>query len=448
MATFAFRTASDLQARAWDLGVRVPFDRDPAALLEPLRLLGGGLIPNRFAVQPMEGFDGTFNGRPDELTFRRYLRYAGGGSGLIWFEATSVAPEGRSNPRQLWLHRRSRDAFARLVEQTRALARTHHGPAHEPYLVLQLTHSGRFSRPAGDPEPLATVTNPWLDRIAHPPRILDDGDLELIQDRFVQAARLAAEAGFDAVDIKACHGYLIADLLAARTREGSRWGGDDLDGRVRFLLETVERVRAEAAGLAVAVRLGVYDGLAPPHGFGTSAGEDPTPDLEEPLALVGRLRRSGCVLLNVTAGIARHNPWVGRPFERPAAGNPPSPEHPLIGVGRLLRLAAEVQQAQPDLPVVATGFSWLRQWLPQVGAAVVGRGEAALIGLGRAALACPDLPREVMSTGRVSPKKVCVTCSRCSDLMNAHQPTGCAVQDREIYGAAWRLLPFAAYERG
>ncbi len=433
MPTFAFRNSSELLARAWELGVRIPFQEDPAPLLEPLRLAGGGLIPNRFAVQPMEGFDGSTNGAPEELAFRRYDRYAAGGSGLIWFEATSVVPEGRSNPRQLWLHRGSRGRFARLVEHTRASARTRFGPAHEPFLVLQLTHSGRFSRPDGEPAPQVGAANPHLDGRLPPVRVLGDDELEDLLERYLKAARLAAVTGFDAVDIKACHGYLVADLLAAATREGSRFGGPALEERARFLLEVIRRIRAEVPGLAVAVRLGVHDGIPRPWGFGVSEGEAAGIDLAEPLQLVGLLRQAGCELLNVTAGISHHNPWIGRPYERAAAGTPDPPEHPLTGVGRLLELTARVQQTQPDLPVVGTGYSWLRSWIPNVGAAVVARGEAALIGLGRGAFAYPDLPLDVLDTGRVVPRKVCVACSRCTELMRADRFTGCAVHDRELY---------------
>ena len=98
----------------------------------------------------MEGCDGDAQGRPEPLTFRRYERFAAGGAGLIWAEAIAVVPEGRANPRQLWLNAESRDGFAALLKQARQAARCN-GPDHRPVIVAQLTHSGRYSKPRAQP---------------------------------------------------------------------------------------------------------------------------------------------------------------------------------------------------------------------------------------------------------------------------------------------------------
>jgi len=393
--------------------------------------------PNRFAVQPMEGCDARGDGAPEELTFRRYKRYARGGSGLIWFEAASVTEEGRSGPHQLVLKRQTLDGFKRLVEQTRNAAYQEFNSAHDILCILQLTHSGRFSRPSARALPQVACLNPFLDKDPDNMRILSDDELERLQDIYLEAARLAGEAGFDGVDIKACHGYLVHDLMAARMRRNSRYGGA-FAARVRFLIEVCERIRNEMHGFLCASRVSAYDGLPYPYGFGVSREETGGIDYDEPRRLISALAVQGCTLLNITAGIPSLHPYISRPFDRPACGTPLPPEHPLQGVMRLIATAGEIQLAFPDIPVVGTGYTWLRQFFPYVGAAVIQQGKASFIGLGRSSLAYPDAPKDLMEKGRLNSDKICISCSRCTDLMRAGSISGCSVRDRDIYSRAYK----------
>jgi 2,4-dienoyl-CoA reductase-like NADH-dependent reductase (Old Yellow Enzyme family) len=194
--------------------------------------LEGFSVANRLVVQPMEGYDSENDGSPSELSKRRYLRYASGGSGIIWHEAVSVQHEGRSNPHQLWIHKNNTDAFSRLNEDIRKHAKKR---GIDPFLVVQLTHSGRYSKPEGIAKPQAGAPNPLLDKT--PPQILTDDDLKRIMDQFVEASKLAYGSGFNAVDLKACHGYLMVDLLSAKTRMNSIFGGNETSKRFRFLLQ-------------------------------------------------------------------------------------------------------------------------------------------------------------------------------------------------------------------
>ena len=432
---FRYPHAAELLKKAEDLGVTIPFQDSLAPLFQPMELVAKKL-PNRIAVQPMEGSDATLDGEPDELTFRRYRRYAAGGHGLIWFEACSVAAAGRSNPRQLLLTGKTLAAFHKLAEISRQAARRRLGASHEPYLVLQLTHSGRFSHRTGTARRKVAYFNPIYDPSPDDVDILRDEELVEFRDQLVSAAVLAQDAGFDAVDIKACHGYRMHELLAAFTRENSRFGGE-FARRTRLLLDTVRLVRQAAPNLAVAVRLNATDGLPHPDGFGVARGETPIPDLSEPLRLRELLIEAGCVLFNVTAGIPYYNPHVGRPYDRPARGGTCTDIHPLRGVGSLLQWAARFQQMRPSSPVVGTGYTWLRHYWPNVGAAVIARGQASFIGLGRGAFAYPDAPLDLMARGRLDPAKCCVACSCCSELKRNHQVTGCAIRDRAVYKATY-----------
>lgn len=422
---FRFRTAGSLRAAALHLGLDLPWTDDVGVLLEPLPV-GTRVSPNRLAIHPMEGCDAEADGSPGDRARARYEGYARGGSGLIWFEATSVVEGGRSNPHQLMLTRETLPAFANLVAATRRAATESLGAAHRPILVLQLTHSGRFSYlPEGARRPTA-FANPHLDRPGEVTHRWADEELDELLERFVEASALAREAGFDLVDIKACHGYLLHELLAAHTREASRYGGS-LENRSRFLLEVIRRVRA--TGTSVAVRMNAVDGLPHPYAFGGPI-EEVTEGRSEVLTIASQLHGAGCELLNVTAGIPASAPHIGRPFDRPTRGTTVPPEHPLVGVTRLIDLAGHVQCRVPSLPVVGTGYSWLRQYWPHVAAGVVGRGMAAMIGLGRGAFAYPDAPLDLMRSGRLDQGKCCVGCSHCTELMRARVPTGCVVRTR------------------
>jgi 2,4-dienoyl-CoA reductase (NADPH2) len=436
-ARFRFRTAGDLAAASGRLGLDIPYREDISILLEKAAF-GGRSAPNRLAVLPMEGADAEPAGSPSEWTLRRYRRFAAGGAGLIWFEATAVRPDGRSNRAQLLLTEETLGGFARLVEETRAAARKEWGPGHNPLLVLQLTHSGRFSRPDGTPRPLIVQNNPHLDPLRDIPPdapLVSDGGLAAIRDDFVEAADLAAAAGFDAVDIKACHGYLVSETLAAHSREDSRYGGP-FENRTRLLVEIVRRIREEAPGLLVTSRLSATDAVPFPYGFGMDPDAPERIDLAETKALVGILARAGVRFLALSLGIPAWRPYFGRPFDRPVPGGAVPPEHPLEGVSRHLAAATEIQRSSPQTAVVGAGLSWLRTFGPGVAAAMIAAGRGAAFGLGRGALAYPDFAADLICHGRMSPRKVCTTCSLCSLLLRRQERVGCVVRDPEYKRAA------------
>jgi 2,4-dienoyl-CoA reductase (NADPH2) len=426
-----------LRAGPRRLGLDIPYKEDPSVLIEKTALAGREL-PNRLAVLPMEGADADSEGGPSERTRRRYRRYAAGGAGLIWVEATAVRPDGRSNPRQLYLTESTVGPFAKLVDETRAAAQKEWGGAHRPLLILQLTHSGRFSKPEGTPRPRIIQHNPHLDPLHglppdHP--LVPDSELESIRDDFVEAADLASSAGFDGVDIKACHGYLVSETLAAHDREDSRYGGP-FENRARLLLETVKRVREETPGHLVTCRLSATDLVPFPFGFGMDPDAPNVVDLAEPKALVAQLAKAGVRFLALSLGIPAWKPHYGRPFDRPVPEGRIPDEHPLEGVARHLRIASEIQIAAPPVAVVGAGYSWLRAFGPGVGAAMVAAGRTAVIGFGRGALAYPDFAADLVRDGRFDPKEVCTTCSLCSHLLRRQERVGCVVRDPLYKSAA------------
>jgi len=432
--TFHFHSLDEVRRRIRELGLELELSEDLSPLAKPL-IAGGHRIPNRMVVLPMEGCDGTPEGAPDELTFRRYKRFASGGAGLLWVEATAVVEEGRANPRQLWLHRRTTGEFARLVEETHKAARQAMGPNHRPLLIVQLTHSGRYSRPGRRPRPVIAHHSKYLDPVQNLPPdypLITDEELEALEDRYVEAALCAQQAGFDGVDVKACHRYLISELHASYTREGSRYGGS-WENRSRLFRNIVKKIRQAAPALMVTSRMNAHDAMPYPYGFGMDPEDPAKPCLEEPIDLVRFLMENGAPLVNITIGNPYFNPHVNRPFDLPVAGAPVPPEHPLCGIARFVGIVRAIQQAAPGIAVIGGGLSWLRQFFPQMAAANIRNGWAAMVGAGRMAFAYPDFARDVMEHGRLEPERCCVACSACTQIMRDGGRSGCVPRDAAIY---------------
>jgi len=461
MKYFTYRNIDELQADAARIGAsQVRLEPDPARVRATLAspvMVGGFRIGNSIAIHPMEGCDGDLEGNPGELTWRRYQRYGRSGAKLIWFEATAVRPDGRANTRQLSINPQTVSSLASLLEETRRQHREAWGNADDLLEVLQLTHSGRHSV---GPRTVA-CHNPWVDAktgVAPDTPVVSDDELERIEDDYAAAARLACSAGFRAVDIKATHGYLLIELLGAKTRPG-RYGGP-LENRLRLIRNVLGKIRAEMGNrLLLCVRLGCYDGVPYHRDPATGAGEpchyqvpyptgfgvDPADPLREDLSEVRQaihcLAQAGVALVNVSAGSPYFNPHVGRPFEKPDDGNYEPPEHPLLGVNRHFRIAGELQRAFPGLPMVGTGYSWLQKYAIQAGAANIQRGDIRFFGLGRGSLAHPDFAREALERGELDERKVCKTLTFCTFLMRQKNhplgqfPCGCPPFDKEGYGS-------------
>ena len=463
---FKYKTGEALIADAAALGVdaHVRLSADLGPLFEPVTM-AGRLVGNRLAIQPMEGCDGEPDGSPGELTFRRFRRFGAGGAKLIWGEACAVVPEGRANPRQLVIDEKKVASLERLVQVARSAHLDANGRDDDLLIGLQLTHSGRYSFE----RPILAQHDPLLD-----PRtvvekstgataggdfpLISDAELDRLQDRYVLAAALAFRAGFDFVDLKQCHRYLLNELLAARSRPG-KYGGS-FENRTRFIRDVVARVRDTSPGLLLATRLNVYDGLPflkgpdgrgipcpfepPVHSaWGTDPADPSRPDLDEPLALIGLLVGAGVSLVNVSLGNPYASPHILRPFENPPPDGYETPEHPLLGVARHFACTAAVQTRFPGLNVVGSGYSWLQEFAFRAGAANVAAGEVSFIGIGRGALSQPDFARRLANGQPLDPKRLCRTFSFCTALMRSKHnelgqfATGCPPFDKEVYGPIW-----------
>jgi 2,4-dienoyl-CoA reductase-like NADH-dependent reductase (Old Yellow Enzyme family) len=412
--------------------------------------LDGVRVGNRFCVLPMEGWDGTADGRPSPLTERRWRRFGEGGAKLVWGgEAVAVRHDGRANPNQLLLTARTQPAVAALRDTLVTAHRERFGSNADGdlFVGLQLTHSGRYARPdrVDLPRPLAATVHPALDRRfpAGTLRVLDDEELDRIADDFVAAARLAYDAGFAFVDIKQCHGYLGHELLGARARAG-RYGGP-LERRTRFLTTIVDGIRAAVPALRVGVRLSAFDtvpygkaadgmGVAEPEssdaGFGVVRGEDLESALQETRAVISLLEARGVRWICVTGGSPYYNPHVQRPALFPPLDGYRPPEDPLRGVARQIAATALLKAAFPRLAIVGSAYSYLQEWLPHVAQRAVRTGATDFVGLGRLTLSYPDFPADVLAGRRLRRESFCRTFSDCTTGPRLGLVSGCYPLDR------------------
>lgn len=378
-------------------------------------LLEGTLIPNRVVMQPMEGCDCNEDGSPSELTVAKYHAYARSGAGLIWFEANAVCREGRTNPRQMQLTRENLPAFQKLVAEVKDMCFQDFG--YTPVCILQLTHSGRQSilPMIAYRNKVYEATRPVTDE-----NIVSDEYLDTLPALYVNSALLAKEAGFDGVDIKSCHGYLMQEMLSAFDRPG-RYGGS-FENRTRLYLTCVREVKkAVPQGFHVVTRLGASDMVEKPCGFGTT--EQNEIDLTETKRLISLLYNEGIRLINVTIGNPYFNPHVNRPFR---AGAYTPPEKPEVGLQRFWDTTKQLKTWFPDILFIGSGLSFYRDNLMEKSESMLEEGVCDFIGYGRVSLAYPMLYRDYLN-GNFDPKKCCVSCSRCTVLMRKKCVSGCAM---------------------
>ena len=436
MNRHVYTNAKDFSAQNIELKTNLLYSEDISVLGEQVTV-GSKAVQNRLACQAMEGCDGCFDGSPDELTFRRYKRLAEGGAGMIWFEATACREDGRANPRQLWIKKDNLDSFKRIVDSIREDAIKANGYA--PLIIMQATHSGRYSKPHGFPEPLIAYNNPIFEgnKPIDKSRILSDDELDRISEALIESSRLAEEAGFDGVDVKCCHRYINSELLSAYEREG-KYGGS-LENRSR-LFRTIIKNTADAFGdkVFLASRFNLYDAMEYPYGFGCSREDFMVPDFDEIGALVTEMENLGISCINITMGTPYLTPHINRPHTLGGV----IPEDPLIGADRMIKYTGELQKRFPNVALVGAGYSFFREFAPYVAAGAIKEGLTTLVGFGRMAFAYPDFA-SAMIAGTFDRSKSCLTCSKCTELMRTHHATGCPVRDTELY-----LAPYRKYCQG
>jgi NADPH2 dehydrogenase len=438
---------------------------------------GNRTIGNRWAIHPMEGWDGTSTGGVTEPMLRRWKRFGESGAKLIWGgEAMAVRSDGRANPRQLIINRENQAGIASLRDALLASHREKFGATDDMVIGFQLTHSGRFCRPHDKRwESRVAFRHPLLDpkfNVTSDAQILTDDDLKRLVDDYVAAARIAAEIGADFVDIKHCHGYLLHEFLGAHTRPGP-YGGS-FENRTRLLREIVAGIRAAAPKLGLGVRLSAFDlvpfkpdpvlsqpskpGPGMPedfsqclpyrYGFGLNADNPLEYDLRETKQFLQLLGDLGITLVNLSAGSPYYNPHIQRPAAYPPSDGYQPHEDPLISVVRQIDVVAELKAAFPQLLLVGTAYSYLQDFLPHVAQHQVRQGRVDFVGLGRTVLSYPHILADATTAGKLlEPKLICRTFSDCTTAPRIGLRSGCYPLD-PYYKTFEDAAPLKAFKSG
>ncbi len=453
------KTVDAFRKHVASLGIDFPCDPeilvgDDSPLSEPTRL-GNQTIGNRFAIHPMEGWDGETDGNPTEHTLRRWQNFGLSGAKLIWGgEAVAVCPDGRANPNQLYAADHTQEGLGKLLGTLLQSHRDYIGETDDLLVGFQLTHSGRFCRPNHKDrmEPQILYKHPILDSKFHmDPNLqpMTDEKIQEIIQNYVEAAKLAAQLGYGFVDIKHCHGYLGHEFLSAFTRPGP-YGGS-FENRTRFLREIAEGIRSAVPDLQIGVRLSAFDfvpyrpdpdraegrKLGPgipedysdcvPYqfGFGIDRDDPIRPDLAETCKFLDLLRDLDITLVNLTAGSPYYNPHIQRPAYYPPSDGYQPPEDPLVGVARQIDVVARLKTSYPELLIVGTAYSYLQEFLPHVCQCLVRDRKVDFIGLGRMVLSYPDLPHDVLSGRKLDTRMICRTFSDCTTAPRNGLVSGC-----------------------
>ena len=449
----SLKSIDDFRGHLETLNLELPVDSDvqsgPESILAQSCFVHNIEIGNRFSILPMEGWDATKEGKPSDLTRRRWQNFGKSGAKLIWGgEAVAIRNDGRANPNQLLMTEENMSSIESLRLDLMSAHEDAFGKSDDLLVGLQITHSGRFARPNEKtrPEPRTVQRNPVLDArlgIQDDSAILSDDELRQLIDDFILAAVRAQKIGFRFVDVKHCHGYLGHELLSGVDRDGS-FGGS-FENRTRFLREIVAGIRSEAPDLEVGVRLSLFD-FVPFHKGVNGVGEpEPNADprlsfgcddtgthfnLSEPRELLSLLQELGIEMVCTSAGVPYATPHVQRPATFPPTDGYQPPEDPLVGVARQINVVSMLKKEFPKLFFIGSGYTYLQEWLPGVAQAAVRLGMVDSVGLGRMVLSYPEMPADVVA-GRPAPrKKVCRTFSDCTSGPRNGMISGCFPLDQ------------------
>jgi NADPH2 dehydrogenase len=481
----SLKTPADFRRHTEALGLDLPCEDEIAVgalspLAQPVATgrINGKTPGNRFAVQPMEGWDGTATGGAAEEMIRRWQRFGQSGAKIIYgCEAMAVCPEGRANPRQLIINEANKGDLVRLREALVTAHLERHGTTDDLVIGFQLTHSGRFCRPNDHHrlEPRVAYRHPLLDRrfkVESDQQVMTDDEVRTLIGQYVGAARIAAEAGADFVDLKHCHGYLLHEFLSAFTRPGP-YGGS-FENRTRILREIVAGIRASGNKIDLAARVSAFDlvpfrpdpALSQPgrpgpgipedfsaclpyrYAFGVNQANPVEHDLTETFQFVDLCAELGLKLVNLSAGSPYYNPHLLRPAAYPPSDGYQPAHDPLIEVARQINTARQIRARAPKgLLLVGSAYTYLQEFMPHVAQYTVRNGWIDVVGLGRVVLSYPNILSDAIRLGKLTSRQMCRTFSDCTTAPRNGMISGCYPLD-PYYAAKPEAQQLKALKRG
>ena len=464
----SLKTVEDFRKHVASLGIELPCEDaivsgTTSPLAQPVDgvTINGKRIGNRWAIHPMEGWDGTTTGGITDEVRRRWQRFGESGAKLIYGgEAMAVRPDGRANPNQLIIIEQNKKELAEIREILVQAHRERFGTADDLVIGFQLTHSGRFCKPTDKKrmEPRVAYRHPILDKkfnVTSDAQMFTDSEIEELIQCYIRAAKVAWDVGADFVDIKHCHGYLLHEFLSAFTRPG-KFGGS-FENRTRILRDIIAGIRAGGNKIEIGVRLSAFDfvpfkpdpvlsqpgklgpGIAEDfshclpyrYGFGVNQDNPLEYDLTETFRFVELCGELGVKILNISAGSPYYNPHIQRPAAYPPSDGYQPAHDPLIDVARQINVVRQLKARAPkNLVLVGTAYSYLQEYLPHVAQSVVRNGWTDMIGLGRMVLSYPEILTDATTRGALPPKLICRTFSDCTTAPRNGMISGCYPLDK------------------
>lgn len=346
-------------------------------------------IPNRIVLPAMVTNYCTEKGEATPRFIRYHEERAAGGAGLLIMEATCICREGRSFPRQLSIEHDSLLPSLRLLTQA-----VHRQGAR---IAVQLYHAGRQTSHALTASPLLGPSEVCFGN--ETTRAMTEKDIESVIASFVQAARRAKEAGFDAVELHAAHGYLMQQFLSRFTNKRTDVYGGSLRNRALFSCRIIEAVRAETgSSFPIILRLSV---------------EEPVTDgltLEEGVEAACIFADAGVDALHISAGMREAGMWVTPPQALPLGTH-------------ALRAKAVREATGGRVPIITVGRIYSMAQADQL----LQEGVADFVAMGRALLADAHLPRKTV-TGQTDTIRPCLACNEgCIGQLARGMDVACAV---------------------
>ncbi len=189
------------------------------------RKIGSRTAPNLLVLHPLERSDATPEGKPHESLYNWYRQLAAGHWGVLFVECTTCSDdpaERGHSPNGMLMTESNLPEFKRLVREIKEVS-------PETVLMIQLS----TGKPGSDREGNESY------------RKLPSHTISRLLSSMIKGGILAAEAGFDGMDLKSCHGHLTYQLLCETNKRQDEWGGDTIRQRARFILEAVQGIREE-----------------------------------------------------------------------------------------------------------------------------------------------------------------------------------------------------------
>jgi 2,4-dienoyl-CoA reductase-like NADH-dependent reductase (Old Yellow Enzyme family)/thioredoxin reductase len=342
-------------------------------LFEPCRIADIAL-KNRIVKAPQHTGLANPDGSITERLLRYYKEVAQGGCAMVVVEYAWVDDlYSRASPCQLGISRMDHLPGLSLLCDTIK--------AQGAVAGIQISHAGRQRFILEQPKAASDVPWPEITAMGCPvPIPLTIEEIREIIKAFGQAAKRAQTAGFDLVEIHACHGYLISNFLSPYSNKRTDWYGGAFENRIRLLMEIVKEIKAQVGpDYPVVCRLSGTD--YEPDGYG----------IDETVELAKRLEMRGVAAIHMSGGI--HHTTI----------------HEVSPMGMSLAhnvWAAEATKKAVSIPVIASGSINL----PALAESILEEGKGDLIGLGRPLWADPQWPLKARE-GRPEDIRPCIRCN-------------------------------------